>query len=118
MDFIQLLEALKVDAPTLLYRFSGNESLAKRFLLKFPADKTFSSLEAVVTANDIPGIQNASHALKGIALNLGLDRIGNPSSELCEDLRANREDRIGELFSIISTEYHSAVELIEQFNKQ
>ena len=118
MDFTQLLEALKVDAPTLLYRFSGNESLAKRFLLKFPSDKTYSTLETAVSENDISAIQSASHALKGIALNLGLDRIGNPSSELCEELRANRADRINELFTIITDEYHNAVKLIEAFNNQ
>ena len=118
MEFSQLLSELNVDAPSLLARFVGNEALAKRFLLKFPGDggKTFARLKEAISANDYTAIANEAHTLKGIALNLGLNNLGNRSSELCELMRAGKTDNINELMTSITAEFERIIQLITSFN--
>lgn len=116
MELSQLLADLNVDAPGLLNRFSGNEALAKRFLLKFPSDATYSRLKAACEANDFGAIANEAHSLKGIALNLGLNNLGNQSSELCEYMRAGKTDGLQAFFDGITSEYERVSKLISEFN--
>ena len=47
----------------------------------------------------------ASHTLKGIALNLGLDVLGRVSSDLTEALRAGENDKAKVLFPPVVAEY-------------
>lgn len=115
MDFLQLLSLLKVDANALFYRFSGNESLAKRFLLKFPDDKTYARLTQAVTQMDAGMICDEAHALKGIALNLGLNDLGNMSSELVEMLRKGNTEVIEPMYAAIADEYARVIDLLAQF---
>lgn len=117
MEFIELLKTLNVDIDTLLRRFSGNEALTKRFLLKFPDDKTFEGLKEGVESGDNAAILAKAHALKGIALNLGLDSLGNQSSDLVEYLRAGHVDNVKSMFEGITKEYGRVIELINDFNR-
>ena len=116
MEFSQLLIDLNIDTQTLLNRFSGNEMLVKRFLLKFPNDATYEKLCAACHALDYTAIANEAHSLKGIASNLSLDRLGAQSSDLCEWMRAGKTEGIDERLKEISAEYDRIVSLIAAFN--
>ncbi|MCL2867432.1 MAG: Hpt domain-containing protein [Clostridia bacterium] len=116
MEFSQLLIDLNIDTQTLLNRFSGNEMLVKRFLLKFPNDATYEKLRAACQALDYTAIANEAHSLKGIASNLSLDRLGAQSSDLCEWMRAGKTEGIDERLNEISAEYDRIVSLIAAFN--
>jgi len=117
MEFIDLLKNLNVDIDTLLRRFSGNEALTKRFLLKFPDDKTYEGLKEGVDNGDNATVLAKAHALKGIALNLGLDNLGNQSSDLVEYLRAGQVEDVRSMFTGITKEYNRVIELINDFNR-
>jgi Hpt domain. len=116
MEFKELLDKLNVDAEVLLRRFSGNEGLTKRFLLKFPEDKTYEGLKEGVLAADNATILAKAHALKGIALNLGLDSLGNQSSDLVEYLRAGETADVSAMFDGIASEYARVYEIITDYN--
>lgn len=114
MQFAELLQELNIDAGKLLARFSGNEMLAKRFLTKFPTDKTYERLMAAAGELNYDAIRDEAHALKGIGLNLGLDTLGNESSDLCEDMRAGKHDSVSQRIEAISQEYARVIAIIER----
>lgn len=52
-----------------------SEALIKKFVLKYPGDPSFSQLKDALAAQDWELAFRASHTLKGVAQNLGMDRL-------------------------------------------
>lgn len=50
-----------------------SEALIKKFVLKYPGDPSFEQLRAALDAQDWELAFRASHTLKGVAQNLGMD---------------------------------------------
>lgn len=55
-----------------------SEALIKKFVLKYPGDPSFSQLKDALAAQDWELAFRASHTLKGVAQNLGMDRCIRP----------------------------------------
>lgn len=51
-----------------------SEALIKKFVLKYPGDPSFNQLKDALAAQDWELAFRASHTLKGVAQNLGMDR--------------------------------------------
>lgn len=51
-----------------------SEALVKKFILKYPGDPSFAQLKDALAAQDWELAFRASHTLKGVAQNLGMDR--------------------------------------------
>ncbi len=66
-----------------------SEAMIRKFVLKFPADPTYDQLEAALPGGDETAFR-AAHTLKGVAQNLGLDRLYESAAALTEDLRGPR----------------------------
>lgn len=64
-----------------------NEALMKRFVGKFPKDPSFSQLKTAMEADDWAAAFSAAHTLKGVALNLAFQKLGENASALTETLR-------------------------------
>lgn len=87
-----------------------------RYLGLFLQDPSFSDLEKAFEANDVQSAFRAAHTLKGVASNLGFDKLSEASSILTEDLRplaftANSKD----LFEKVKVNYAKIVENIKAF---
>lgn len=54
-----------------------SEALIKKFVLKYPGDPSFNQLKDALAAQDWELAFRASHTLKGVAQNLGMDRLYN-----------------------------------------
>lgn len=65
-----------------------NDTLIKRFVLKFPADKSFENMVAAMNAGDTETAFREAHTLKGVSRNLAFDRLDSTISEITEYLRA------------------------------
>ena len=52
-----------------------SEALIKKFVLKYPGDPSFNQLKDALAAQDWELAFRASHTLKGVAHNLGMDRL-------------------------------------------
>lgn len=52
-----------------------SEALVKKFILKYPGDPSFAQLKDALAAQDWELAFRASHTLKGVAQNLGMDRL-------------------------------------------
>lgn len=67
-----------------------SDGIIKRFLLKFPDDKSFQTLEDSLKSGAVEDAFRAAHTLKGLCLNLGFSDLYTPSAALTEILRAKK----------------------------
>lgn len=72
-----------------------SEALVHRFVLKYPADPSVAQLRDSVSAADWETTFRAAHTLKGVAQNLGFERLYQVSAVLTEAMRGEKplEDR-------------------------
>ena len=64
-----------------------SEALVKKFILKYPGDPSFAQLKDALAAQDWELAFRASHTLKGVAQNLGMDRLYKAAATLCDAVR-------------------------------
>lgn len=76
-----------IDWDTTLNRFMDNESLYEKILCKFPDDLSFLKLKAALKAGNITEGFAYAHTLKGLAGNLGLQRLFDLLTPFTEELR-------------------------------
>lgn len=65
------------------------DTLVLKFLNKYKDDTSFDKLEKSVKAKNYEEAFSAAHTLKGLALNLGLSKLGGAASDLTEYLRGS-----------------------------
>ena len=65
----------------------GGADHALRFLRLFPLDDSFPMLAAALGRGDVQAAFRAAHTLKGVAANLGLERLCAAASDMTECLR-------------------------------
>lgn len=64
-----------------------SESLVRRFITKFPDDKSFAELSQAMAEGDRASAFRAAHTLKGVSANLSLDQLLRSVVVLTELLR-------------------------------
>ena len=67
-----------------------SEAMVRKFIGKYPADTSWGSLESAINSQDWEGAFRAAHTLKGVAQNLGFDKLQRSASELTEALRGDK----------------------------
>lgn len=95
-------------------RMCNKESMLAKFAKKFPSDPTYNGLIEAFEGGDMPTAFRMAHTLKGLCLNLGLDKLEASSSELTEALR-NTDAVAGnaaELFEQVKKDYEMTVNAI------
>lgn len=90
-NFKSQLEQIGADIDTAIKRFMGNEALYAKFLMKFQQDESFAKIEQFVAEKNAEETFKAAHTLKGVAANLGLDRIANDASDIVELFRGKSD---------------------------
>lgn len=65
----------------------GGADHALRFLRLFPLDDSFPQLSEALERGDVQTAFRAAHTLKGVAANLGLERLRALASDMTECLR-------------------------------
>ncbi len=113
MTVKECYEKIGADYEGVLQRF-GSEVLVKKFALKFLNDASFQNLQEALKNRDAEEAFRASHTLKGICANLGLDNLYTVSSDLTEQLRGRSLDGYEEKYKKVEEQYHLTAEAIEQ----
>lgn len=90
----------------------GSEGMVKRFALKFLDDPSYSNLVKAVEEQNAEEAFRAAHTLKGICLNLGLDRLYKVSAELTEKLRGKELVDYEEAYREVQKEYQNTINAI------
>lgn len=65
----------------------GGADATRRFLRLFPLDDSFPRLSEALGRGDVQTAFRAAHTLKGVAANLGLERLRALASDMTECLR-------------------------------
>ena len=64
-----------------------SEAMVRKFIGKYPADTSWGSLESAINSQDWEAAFRAAHTLKGVAQNLGFQKLYLSSTALTEALR-------------------------------
>ena len=64
-----------------------SEAMVRKFIGKYPADTSWGSLESAIHSQDWEAAFRAAHTLKGVAQNLGMDRLYKTAATLCDAVR-------------------------------
>lgn len=116
MTLSECYERIGSDYNKALGRMYGKEAMLMRFVKKFPADPTYSSLVSSFEEGDIPTAFRMAHTLKGLCLNLGIEKLQASASELTEALR-NAEAVPPEampLFEQVKADYEETINAINE----
>lgn len=111
MNLKEFYESLGSNYKTVVARMGDSEKLVDKFVRRFPNDKSADQLFAALENKDCELSFRMAHTLKGVAANLGLDRLQMASSELTEALR-NKDsipDNASELVKAVRAEYDAVI---------
>ena len=111
MTVQECYESIGSDFEGVLARM-GSEAMVKRFALKFLDDPCYGNLVKAVEEQNAEDAFRAAHTLKGICLNLGLDRLYKVSACLTEKLRGRTFDGYEEAYENVQQEYQNTVDAI------
>ena len=89
MELKEFYEKVGGDFDGVFSRLAKEERIVK-YLKMFYSGDDFSPVYKAYEEKDYPELFRSTHNLKGLALNLGLSKLADSSSELCELVR-NKE---------------------------
>ena len=95
-----------------------SEALVKKFVGKFLADQSFSSLESTLKAENYEEAFRAAHTLKGVSQNLSFTKLYQSSHEITEALRTKNYDQALQLFSTVEADYLQTAGAIQAYQAE
>lgn len=110
-------EAFKIagiDYENGLERCLGDESLYTRLLGMFKDDNAFERLTTALDRGDITDAFECAHALKGVAVNLGMNTLFEADSELVNALRGDGDlNKARELYTSVKESYSKVMDALK-----
>ena len=91
-----------------------NEAMVKKFVLKYQNDPTFADLQSAVEQQDWETAFRGAHTLKGVAQNLGFDRLFEVSFALTEALRGAKPLEDKSLLEAVEKENAATLKAISE----
>lgn len=114
-EFKAKLELQGVDVEGALERFIGNDVLYEKFLRKFFDDVNYTLLIEGINQKDVKKAFDASHTLKGVSANLGLNQIVELISPMVEVFRNESVDIDISQLEKLKKKYEDLYSLIKQY---
>ena len=93
-----------------------NDALVSRFVMKYPDNPSFRELCSALQASDWASAFRAAHTLKGVAQNLGFDRLHAACVPLTEALRGDRPLEDDSLLERVEAEHQRILSAIDALN--
>ncbi|MCC8171329.1 MAG: Hpt domain-containing protein [Parabacteroides sp.] len=94
-----------IDWKATLNRFMDNESLYEKILCKFPDDPSFQKLRVALEAANVADAFIYAHTLKGLAGNLGLERLFELLMPFTDELRNGNAQNSGRYMEELEVHY-------------
>lgn len=115
--FVQTeLEGAGVNVEETLRRFMNNEMLMIKFLRKFVDDENMNKLRTLIADKHYNEVLPVAHTLKGVSGNLGLIKLYEIFSRMCQDCRNDQYEDLDGLFAQAEANYSKVVEAIKNLN--
>ena len=92
----------------------NSEKLVKRLLGKYPADKNYGLLVEGMAEKDYDKAFNAAHTIKGVASNLGFDRLQAAAAEMSEAFKKKQYDGLDEMYAKVKQAHEEILAGIEK----
>ncbi|WP_417571742.1 Hpt domain-containing protein [Phascolarctobacterium faecium] len=109
--FVQTeLEGAGVNVEETLRRFMNNEMLMIKFLRKFVDDENMNKLRTLIADKHYNEVLPVAHTLKGVSGNLGLIKLYEIFSRMCQDCRNDQYEDLDGLFAQAEANYSKVVE--------
>lgn len=113
--FVQTeLEGTGVNVEETLRRFMNNEMLMIKFLRKFVDDENMNKLRTLIADKHYNEVLPVAHTLKGVSGNLGLIKLYEIFSRMCQDCRNDQYEDLDGLFAQAEANYSKVVEAIKK----
>lgn len=114
MTIQECYEAMGGDYKGVMARLLKEERVV-RFLEKFKNDSMIDPLETSLASKNYEDAFRAAHNLKGVCQNLGIIKLADSSSELCETLR-NGEPTVDitPLLEAVREDFSVTIQALEQ----
>lgn len=113
MNLKKMYETIGSDYQIVLERFCGHDEMLAKFVKVFVGDDTFQHLADAAGKLDYPEIESRAHALKGVAGNLGFERLHVACGELVSSVRFDRLDEVPENFRKVEKEHGTVCDTIK-----
>lgn len=94
----------------------ATEARIKKFLLMFPKDQSFNELCKAMEEKNYELAFRSAHTLKGLCLNLGLERLRRSADEITEALRGNQNNGADELIGQVTEDYNAVLNAINSID--
>lgn len=113
MTLNEFYDTVGSDYNEVLNRLNKEERIVK-YLLKFASENILEDFEKSYKTENFEEAFRVVHSMKGMCLNLGLSKLCEISSDVCEDLRNGppKEDISGKIDKL-RKEYNFAMEHIK-----
>lgn len=112
MTVQECYERMGGDYESVFGRFRKEDRI-KKFMFRFPADKSFETLCASYESGNMEEAFRAAHTLKGVSQNLSFDRLYKSSHEITEALRAENREEVEALLPRVREDYELTVSTIQ-----
>ena len=113
--FVQTeLEGAGVNVEETLRRFMNNEMLMIKFLRKFVDDENMNKLRTLIADKHSPEVLFVAPPLIGVSGNLGLIKLYEIFSRMCQDCRNDQYEDLDGLFAQAEANYSKVVEAIKK----
>lgn len=94
----------------------ATEDRIKKFLSMFPKDPTFQELCSAMEEKDYALAFRCAHTLKGLCLNLGIERLRRSADAITEALRGNQNNGADALLPQVIEDYNITLNAIKQID--
>ena len=99
------------------------DKMIGKFVQRFLTEQSCGKLFAAHEAGDETGMFEASHALKGVCANLGLDELSRRASEISEEYRPTKQktmspDEVNQRMAELKELYERTIAGIQEFAAQ
>ena len=114
MSLEECYEILEADYNDVMSRLITEERV-KKYLCKVPGDSNFADFRTKLDEKDYEVAFRCVHNIKGIGLNLGLSKLVEKSSCICEELRHGEpKTDIAPMVEVLYQEYEKIRNTISQ----
>ena len=108
------LSAAGMNMEGALRRLMNNEMLLERLLIKFKADTNIAGLEKALEEQQYEEAFHFAHTLKGVAGNLGLEKLMDAVGIVVEKLRSQTHEGIEGDMEVVREAYAQLMEVLKQ----
>ena len=116
MELKEFCKNLGINYEENIARFAGNENIYIKFLKRLLEDNTYNNLKQAYSQKSYEDIEKYAHMLKGLAANLGINRIFLLSNDIVQNVRQKEFNNINNLYNKLTEEYELTLQMIRNID--